>query len=328
MAQNISRMGVLLLLLVTTAQSQSISPEKEKKYKEKCWSRNSQTTLLGTMRTVIQRPLETVYRNDNYIQTFGCAYEDDDIEQNSLRAVFRAIDQSLRNRRITARDNVIGLLRARPPRPDNLAREYTIYVNLVKNSKVQQARYEVKILDLDVVPTFESRRAVWARVVTRYAYQDDFKNAPSPTDVPSEFVNIMELAEEMLEAAGKGKFDKVNELITSKKKPTFHPSDIRELVFGDYIRLFSETQPTLGEVQAVYVGKGIFVAKIPKFGSTILKFGEEHLFGFRIDTSSFHRSSSVFVNIQYKAPESVLQCLLLRYGHKKPLHLPKTAALN
>lgn len=328
MAQYVWRLGVSLLLLVSALQAQSVRLEKEKKYKEKCWSRSSQTTLLGTMRKVIQRPLETVYQNDNYIQTFGCAYEDDDIEQNSLRAVFRAIDQSLRNRRITARDNVIGLLRARPPRPDNLAREYTLYVNLVKNSKVQQARYEVRILDLEVVPTFESRRAVWARIVTRYAYQDDFKNAPTPTDVPSEFVNIMDMAEEILEAAGKGKFDKVNELITSQQKPTFHPSDIRQLVFGDYIRLFSETQPSLGEIQAIYVGKGIFVVKIPKFGSTILKFGEEHLFGFRIDTSSFHRSSSMFVNIQYKAPESVLQCLLLRYGHKKPLHLPLTAAIN
>lgn len=301
---------------------------KEKKYKEKCWSKNNERTLLGLMERVIQKPMETVYRNDNYIQTFGCAYEDDDIEQNSFRAVFRAIDQSLRNRRITARDNVIGLLRSRPPRPDNLAREYTLYVNLVKNSKVQQARYEVKILDLKVVPTFESRRSVWTRVITRYAYQEDFKNAPTPIDTPSEFVNIMQLAEEILEAAGKGKFKKVNELISGTKKPTFHPTDLRELVFGDYLRLFSEKQPVIGEVPAIYIGKGIYIAKIPKFGSTILKFGEEHLFGLRLDTSSFHRNSSLFANIQYRAPESVLQCLLLRFGHKKPLHLPDLTSVN
>ncbi len=318
---------VALLSAEVMAQSGRII-EREDRYKERCWSKDEQRTLLALMRSVIQRPLEQIYKNDNYIQTFGCAYEDDDIEQNSLRAVYRAIDQSLRNRRITARDNIIGLLRSRPPRPDNLAREYTLYVNLVKNSQVEQARYEVKILDLEVVPTFESERAVWTRVVTRYAYQEDFKNAPTPVDTPSEFVNIMELAEEILEAAGKGKFNDVTELISDLQKPTFHPSDIRELVFGDLLYLFSTRHPAANEIPAVYMGKGIFMAKIPDFDTTILKFGEEHLFGLRIDTSSFYRASSLFVNVQYKAPESVLQCLLLRFGHKKPLHLPELTATN
>ncbi len=267
-------------------------------------------------------PLEIVYRNDDYIQTFGCAYEDDDIEQNSIRAVFRAIDQSLRNRRVTARDNILGLLRSRPPRPDNLARDYTVYVNLVKNSEIQQARYEIKILDIEVVPTFESSRAIWTRIITRYAYQEDFKNAPKPNASPSEFVKVMELAEKILEAAGKGKFKKVNQLISGTKKPSFHPSNLRDLVFGDYLSLFSETDPGLGEVPAIYIGKGVYIANIPDFGSTILKFGEEHLFGLRLDTSLFHRASSIFVNLQYHAPEAVLQCLLLRYGHKKPQYLP------
>ena len=274
------------------------------------------------MTQVIKKPLAQIYINNDYIQTFGCAYEDDDIEQNSIRAVFRAIDQSLRNRRITARDNILGMLRSHPPRPDNLTRDYTLYVNLVKNSKVQQARYEVKILDLEVVPTFESKRAVWTRVITRYAYQEDFKNAPTPIEKPSEFVDIMELAEEILEAAGKGKFKKVNELISNTKKPTFHPTDIRELVFGDYLSLFSEKEPSLGEISAIYIGKGIYIADIPKFGTTILKFGEERLFGLSIDSSMFYRASSLFFNLQYHAPESVLQCVLLRFGHKKPLYLP------
>ncbi len=271
--------------------------QQEKKFKDKCWSKNDRDTLLGRMEEVIQTPLEIVYRNYDYIQTFGCAYEGDDIEQNSIRAVFRAIDQSLRNRRVTARDNILGLLRSRPPRADNLARDYTVYVNLVKNSEIQQARYEIKILDLEVVPTFESRRAVWTRIITRYAYQKDFKNAPRPNEAPSEFVKVMELAEGILEAAGKGKFKKVNELISGTKKPTFHPSDIRDLVFGDYLSLFSETAPGLGEVPAIYLGKGVYIANIPDFGSTILKFGEEQLFGLRLDTSLFHRTSSIFVNL-------------------------------
>lgn len=296
--------------------------QKEKKFKGKCWANNDQDTLLGRMETVIQTPLEIGFRNDDYIQTFGCAYEDDDIEQNSIRAVFRAIDQSLRNRRVTARDNILGLLRSRPPRPDNLARDYTVYVNLVKNSEIQQARYEIKILDLDVVPTFESRRAVWTRIITRYAYQKDFKNAPKPIEAPSEFVKVMELAEKILEAAGKGKFKKVNKLISGSKQTSFHPSGIRDLVFGDYLSLFSATDPGQGEVPAIYIGKGVYIASIPDFGSTILKFGEEHLFGLRLDASLFHRRSSIFVNLQYHAPEAVLQCLLLRYGHKKPQYLP------
>lgn len=305
--------------LSTASQSYQ---QKTKKFKEKCWSDNDQHTVLGLMKNVIKAPLEQVYKNDDYIQTFGCAYEDDDIEQNSIRAVYRAIDQSLRNRRITARDNILGLLHSRPPRPDNLARDYNLYVNLVKDSKVQQARYEVKILDLVVVPTFESRRAVWTRVITRYAYQEDFKKAPSPVDTPSEFVEIMELAEEILEAAGKGKFKKVNELISNTNKPTFHPSDIRDLVFGDYLSLFFENESSVGEIAAIYIGKGIYIAKIPKIGTRILKFGEERLFGLRLDTSLFRRASSLFVNLQYHAPESVLQCLLLRFGHRKPLFLP------
>ncbi len=296
---------------------------KDKKFNEKCWSKNDKNTLLGIMNKIVKRPLETKYKNNDYIQTFGCAYEDDDIEQNSLRAVFRAIEQSLRNRKITSRDNVMGLLAARPARPDNLVREYTLYVNLIKNSQVQQARYEVKILELEVIPTFESRRAVWTRIITRYAYQDDFKNAPAPTESPSEFVTIMVLAEEILENAGKGKFNKVNDLISDEKKLTFHPTDIKDLVFGDFLKLFTEKESKYGDIPAIYIGKGIYFAKIPKFGSTILKFGEEYLFNLHIDTSSFHRASNLFVNIQYKAPESVLQCLLLRYGQKKPLFLPE-----
>ncbi len=310
---------------IPTSSSLASQPNqlKLKKFKEKCWSNDDERTLLGLMKNVIKAPLEEVYKNNDYIQTFGCAYEDDDIEQNSIRAVYRAIDQSLRNRRITARDNILGMLRSRPPRPDNLARDYTLYVNLVKDSKVQQARYEVKILELVVVPTFESRRAVWTRVITRYAYQEDFKKAPRPVDTPSEFVEVMELAEEILEAAGKGKFNKVDELISRTKKPTFHPSSIRDLVFGDYLILFSEKEPTVREIPAIYIGKGIYIADIPKIGTRILKFGEEQLFGLRLDTSLFHRASSVFVNLQYHAPESVLQCLLLRFGHKKPIYLPE-----
>jgi len=92
--------------------------------------------------------------------------------------------------------------------------------------------------------------------------------------------------------------------------------------------LFSEKHPNSSEVSAIFIGKGIYIADIPDFDTTILKFGEEHLFGLRLDTSSFYRATSNFANLQYHAPESVLQCLLMRYGEKKPLHLPDAVGMN
>ncbi len=319
--------GLVALCLVGGAASdyrKGWAAEKAKKFNGRCWADSEDESLLGVMRRVIQIPLERSYIENNYIQTFGCAYEGDDIEQNSVRAVYRAIDQSLRNRRIAARDNVLGLLRSRPPRPDNLTREYTLYVNLAKDTEVYQARYEVRILDLKVVSTFESRRAVWTRVITRYAYQEDFKNAPPVVDEPSEFIEVMALAGEILKQASKGKFEKVYKLIAQQSKPTFHPTEIEELVFGDYLSLFAENQPLSREMPAIYLGKGIYIADLPHRGSTVLKFGEEQLFGLRLDAGLFRRATSLFVNLQYQPPESVLQCLLRRYTHEKPVALTGT----
>jgi len=59
------------------------------------------------------------------------------------------------------------------------------------------------------------------------------------------------LAQDILEAAGKGKFDKVEELISDKQKPTFHPASIGDLYFGDYLTLFSESNPSFSDIQAM-----------------------------------------------------------------------------
>ena len=310
-----------LMVLSTNVNQLHAAFVKGDKFTDKCWAKDDHRTLIDLMSGIIKQNLETVYRNDNYIQTFGCAYEDDDIEQNSIRAVYRAIEQSLRNRKITARDNILGMLGSRPPRPDNLARDFTIYVNLVKNSKVEQARYEIRVLNLEVAPTFESHRSVWTRIITRYAYQDDFKNAAIPVEEASEFYAVMQLAEEILEAAGKGKFKKADELVSRTKTPSFHPSNVSDLVFGDYMTLFSQQGANMGEVRAIFLGKGIYLAKIPKADTMILKFGEESLYGLRLDTTSFNRPSSLFANLQYHAPESILQCLMMRFGEKKPIHI-------
>ena len=63
-----------------------------------CWDLKHSITLLDTMLKVMSIPIEETYKQHDFIQTFGCAYEEDDIEQNSIRAVYRAILQSIRNR--------------------------------------------------------------------------------------------------------------------------------------------------------------------------------------------------------------------------------------
>ena len=97
---------------------------------DNCWRSQKYTTLLDTMVKVMLIPIEDTYKQHDYIQTFGCAYEEDDIEQNSIRAVYRAIIQSTRNRKVNLRDDLDTILESNPPRPDNLAREYSIYVNI------------------------------------------------------------------------------------------------------------------------------------------------------------------------------------------------------
>lgn len=317
------------LNLFASLPAGSSEPGKDfKKFKEKCWPKDKRETLSGLMQALIRQPLETIHQNNNYIQTFGCAYEDDDIEQNSIRAVCRAIDQSLRNRGVVARESLAGLMHSRPPRPDNLSRDYTIYVKPAGAAHVGEARYEIKILDLEVIHTFESQRAVYTRVITRYSYQEDFRNSKILVDRPSEFVEVMLFAEKIIKEAGKGKLKKIRELIDSKKDTVSQVSDIDKLYFGDYLGLFIESEPDSKEYPAYFLGNGIYIADIPDFGIRILKFGEEQLFGMRLDIRSFRRITKTFVQLQYHAPESVLQCLLLRYDKKKPLVLPVNNMYN
>lgn len=311
-----------LNLFASLPASSSEKGNHFKKFKEKCWPKDKRQTLSGLMQALVRRPLETTYQHNNYVQTFGCAYEDDDIEQNSIRAVCRAIDQSLRNRGVVARENLAALMHSRPPRPDNLLRDYTIYVKPVGVAQAREARYEIRILDLEVVQTFESQRAVYTRVITRYSYQEDFRNSKVPVDRPSEFVEVMLFAEKIIKEAGKGKFKKIAELIDSQKDTISQVNAMDELYFGDYLGLFLENEPDGKEYPAYFLGNGIYIADIPDHGTRILKFGEEQLFGMQLDVRSFRRTTKTFVQLQYHAPESLLQCLLLRYDQKKPLILP------
>ncbi|MFZ5516030.1 MAG: hypothetical protein ACOY90_05300 [Candidatus Zhuqueibacterota bacterium] len=302
----------LSLATESTAQSTSYSD---------CWKSQQYTTLLDTMRSVMKTSIEPEYQQHDFIQTFGCAYEEDDIQQNSTRAVYRAIIQSIRNRKLSLRDDLERVLLSKPPRPDNLAREYSIYVNIPAEPEPKAARYEIKILNLEAVPTVESEKAVWTRIVTRYAYKEDFNIAPAADITASEFVNVMEMSQELLQLSEKKKFNRLKKLFSFDNVALAYPKTITELVFGDSFYLFDETKPEV-QYQGVFLGKGLFICETQSDQIIVSKFGEERLYSLRVDINSFRRTNNIFAELNYEAPESILQCLYLKYSQDKPRQLP------
>ena len=288
---------------------------------DNCWRSQKYTTLLDTMVKVMLIPIEDTYKQHDYIQTFGCAYEEDDIEQNSIRAVYRAIIQSTRNRKVNLRDDLDTILESNPPRPDNLAREYSIYVNIPTQLEPKAARYEIKILNLEAVPTIESDKAVWTRIVTRYAYKEDFNIAPIAEQTPSEFVTVMAEAQEILKTLERKKFSKLRKVLNVDNEAIVFPQSIEDLDFGDSMTLFNEVDPEK-TYPGIYLGKGIFTCETPDNGVVICKFGEERLYELRIDTNSFRRTIPLYAELNYQAPESILECLFLKFCHEKPTSLP------
>lgn len=288
---------------------------------DNCWKSQKYTTLLDTVLKVMLIPIEDTYKQHDYIQTFGCAYEEDDIEQNSIRAVYRAIIQSTRNRKVNLRDDLDTILESNPPRPDNLAREYSIYVNIPTQLDPKAARYEIKILNLEAVPTIESEKAVWTRIVTRYAYKEDFNIASIAEQTPSEFVKVMAEAQEILKTLEKKKFGKLTKVLSIDNEAIVFPQSIEDLDFGDSMTLFNEIEPEK-TFPGIYLGKGIFTCETPDNGVVICKFGEERLYELRIDTNSFRRTIPLYAELDYQAPESILECLFLKFCHEKPTSLP------
>ena len=100
-------------------------------------------------------------------------------------------------------NNLDTILESKPPRPDNLARDYSIYVNIHSGVELKAARYEIKILNLEAVPTIESEKAVWTRIVTRYAYKEDFNIAPIAEQTLSEFAQVAGEAQQILKTLEK-----------------------------------------------------------------------------------------------------------------------------
>ncbi|MCI0514021.1 hypothetical protein L0128_12470 [candidate division KSB1 bacterium] len=307
---------------VPSLRAQEILDESlEQKLRTDCWKSATEITLLDTLRNAMKKEIEDVYRQHNFIQTFGCAYEETDIEKNSIKAVFRAITQSIINRKVTIRDDLLNLLRAQPPRPDNLTRDYVIYVNLAVDADIKAARYEIKILDLAAISTIESPMSVWTRLVTRFAYKEDYNKAPQPDPVQSEFVTVMENAQLILRAGENRNFGMIRESLNLKGISISHPARISELIFGDSMHLFNPLNPAKS-FTGIFLGKGIFVCEIEPKGVLVCKFGEERLFNLLIDANSFARTTTTFASLDYRAPESILQCLLLKFSTLKPEELP------
>lgn len=323
MKQNEKIIPVVVLVFSFFVSAASLAQE----INYNCWKSQKYTTLLDTMLKVMLLPIEDTYKQHDHIQTFGCAYEEDDIEQNSIRAVYRAIIQSIRNRKVKLRDDLDTIIESNPPRPDNLAREYSIYVNIPVQSDFKAARYEIKILNLEAVPTIESEKAVWTRIVTRYAYKEDYNIAPIAEQISSEFVKVMGEAQDILKTLEKRKFNKLRKVLNIGNEAIEFPRSIEELKFGDSMILFDEVDLEKA-YPGIYLGKGIFTCETPNDGIEICKFGEERLFQLRIDTNSFRRTTPLYAELNYQAPESILECLFLKYCHEKPKSLPSLGVVR
>lgn len=314
--------SILCFWVITISESQA-----QRINFDNCWKSQQYITLLDTMLRVMTKPIEDTYKQHDFIQTFGCAYEEDDTEQNSIRAVSRAIIQSIRNRKLSLRDDLDTILSTRPPRPDNLAREYSIYVNIPGESEPKAARYEIKILDLETVPTVESEKAVWTRIVTRYAYKEDFNIAPIAETTASEFVMVMEESQLILKALEKKKFSRIKKMLLVENMSLVYPKSIDELQFGDSMNLFDEIDCEK-IYKGIFLGKGIFTCETPTDDIVICKFGEERLFRMRIDTNSFRRTKTNYADLNYQAPESILECIFLKFSHEKPKSLPELGVIK
>lgn len=315
-----------ILLLSTSSYLRSQNNDDElvaPQVRSDCWKSDTEITLLDTLRSAMTHEIEDRYKNHNFIQTFGCAYEETDIEKNSIKAVYRAIIQSVMNRKVTLRDDILNLLSAKPPRPDNLTRDYVIYVNLPIGADIKAARYEIKILDIEAISTIESEMSVWTRIITRFAYKEDYNNAAPPESTQSHFVEVMETAQNVLKASEDRDFSDIENLLEVRNRSVATPGKISELIFGDTMEIFNPQDPGKSYL-AVFLGKGIYACDIPGAGVVVCKFGDERLFDLLIDANSFRRTSTSFASLDYEAPESILKCLLLKFSSRKPEELPYT----
>ncbi len=306
----------ILLSVLLSVLPQKLDKDLLKRY-DRCWSAKNSITLLDTIQSAMRQQIEDEYLHHDFIQTFGCAYEEEDIERNSIRAVYRAVIQSIRNRNIEMRDDLEAILYANPPRPDNLMREYSVYTNITVGTEKKAARYEIKILDLIAVPTLESSVSVWTRLVTRFAYKEDFNKVKEISYTQSEFVQVMGRAQEILEEIERRNFTSAKKILDLKNIADVYPEQIDALYFGDSMQFF-EVKKMDNSFLGIYLGKGIIACNTPTQGVVVFKFGEERLYDLMVDIHSYRRTTTIFQELNYQAPEAILQCLFIKFSQKKP----------
>ncbi|KAA3619463.1 MAG: hypothetical protein DWQ05_01710 [Calditrichaeota bacterium] len=316
------------MLMLSCAQSHDRFQRNESSNgdvsRRNCWQDDNSSTTLQIMRNFMTKPLEADLKRDNYIQTFGCAYEEIELEENAIQAVHRAILQSLRNRQVEVRDDLLTLLESKPPRPDNLKRDYTIYINLPQaDNQIKVASYQVKILDIEVRRTIESPVTILTRIATRFMHPEDHYQAIPVSMEKSAFIKVLEKADEVLLLTEKGKIDQIYQLLSRSKKTTTvqKPLGLSKLSFADTFNLIDEFNPTK-KYPAIFLGKGIVMGLTPKHGPIVFKFGEERLYGLRLDLKNFQRLTTEFEEFNYQAPETILQCLFIKSSKRKPAAMP------
>lgn len=270
--------------------------------------------LIDQYRLFSSKQLSEEYRNRGYIQTIGFGYETTNFEKNSIYAVYRAIDQSLRARNVVCYTDILGVLRNLPPLQLGVGNTYKLQVGIPANSQIR-INYEVKVLEVKSSSTAECPVSASAVVATRY--EDESYNAKfgSPDLKRIRYSESLSEGRKTLSDIYNDRLKEVlrrNKPKDNNREKVF--ASIDSLVFGDMFSLISE-EDVEKEIDAIFLGKGIYAFYL---GSTqVCKFGEERLFHLRVNTNSYWRPSELFKVEKYTAPESWLICLFEKFSSRK-----------
>ena len=134
---------------------------------------------------------------------------------------------------------------------------------------------------------------------------------------------MIQKAQALLAYAERGRMEEILHLLQNNSSTSIpQPRSMSSLAFGDQLR-FKDLENPQKSYLGVFLGKGIIVSNTPRKKVMVFKFGEERLFNMRFDPHYFKRTTQDFVEFGYKAPETILQCLFLKFEHKKPLKIDK-----
>jgi hypothetical protein len=253
-----------------------------------------------------------------YIQTLAFGYETPNVEKNAINAVYRAIDQSLRARNLISYTEIMEVLKNRPPFSSSIDKGYNLQVGIEENPKIK-INYEIAIFELKTIQTSECPASVYARIATRIE-DESFQSKLQLNLSNIRYLESLEDGHRILQDIENDRIQEVLKRFHPKARGTGQrrPLVLENLLFGDMFSLLSEKNPEQS-YDAIYLGKGIFVFPFgSKHNATqVCKFGEEQLYGLRVDTNSFWRPKEIFMDEKYAAPESYLICLFNKFLFRK-----------